>query len=127
MRMKHDKHIWTQKKFSILFESTFYIYFLMLIYIKHTMDFFKNLAKGATSGLLGTFGGLPGSVLAGGLNSLYRRGGTVKYKKGNKQSLRPKPVKRAKRKPGRHQVTHVVRRRSGGIGEGHLQHPDHQQ
>ena len=60
------------------------------------MDFFKNIAKSATSAGLGFFGGPVGSVLAGGLNSLYRRGGTVKYKKGN-QSLRPKPVKRAKR------------------------------
>ena len=64
------------------------------------MDFFKNLAKSATSAGMGFFGGPVGSVLAGGLNSLYRRGGTVKYKKGN-QSLRPKPMKKARKRKSR--------------------------
>ena len=65
------------------------------------MDFFKNLAKGATSGLLGTFGGLPGNILAGGLNSLYHKGGVTGYKKGGRISLRPKPVKKARKRKSR--------------------------
>ena len=64
------------------------------------MDFFKNIAKSATSAGMGFFGGPVGSVLASGLNSLYRRGGAVKYKKGN-QSLRPKPVKSRKTRKSR--------------------------
>ena len=63
-------------------------------------DFFKSLAKSATSAGMGFFGGPVGSVLASGLNSLYRHGGTVKYKKGN-QSLRPKPVKKTRKRKSR--------------------------
>ena len=62
------------------------------------MDFFKSIAKGATSGLLGLAGGMPGSILASGLNSLYHKGGVTGYKKGGRASLRPKPVKSRKRK-----------------------------
>ena len=60
-------------------------------------DFFKSLAKSATSAGMGFFGGPVGSVLANGLNSLYHKGGVTGYKKGGRAGLRPKPVKRTKR------------------------------
>ena len=50
---------------------------------------------------MGFFGGPVGSVLAGGLNSLYHKGGVTGYKKGGRASLRPKPVKKARKRKSR--------------------------